>query len=443
MAKSTKGNEVLAKFFDEGVYTSMFTDSVVTAAFGSANGQPVYAICQHGEAVSASDIKKTVKVLNMAAKTGNPVVTFYNSVGTVLGENLSALNANAKLNEAIAKISGVVPQIAVVSGVCGASNAMAAAAADICIMCKDAKLFLTAPFNSAAAGDKLPDAASSDFAAKAGVASIVVENDDEAAQKAAQLIGLLPANNLSGSAIFDSREAKSNYTLTKYDAKSAADTIVDSDSNIELNDGYGKNVYTALATCGGNAVAVVSTAGENEPVCHLCVSKISRFVRFCDAFGIPVITIINTDGFAKSNSDELSGAIRQATRLMGTYADATTAKIAVITGKAIGPAYMALANADVKIAVEGCTIAPVEPSVAASILYKDEIDSGKNIAADTAKKAAEYAKEVCSAQSALENGVVEFAANAANVRTYVLSALDMLSTKRTQRLPKKHGNMPL
>ncbi|MEG1175544.1 MAG: carboxyl transferase domain-containing protein [Ruthenibacterium sp.] len=441
MAIATKGKDVLAKFFDEGAYTTLFADSAVKAAFGSANGQPVYAVCQTGAAVAAKDVQKAVKVLDMAAKTGNPVVTFYNSNGALLTEGLAALTASASLSAAVARLSGVVPQIAVVTGVCGAGSALAAAAADICIMSKEGELFLTSPFTSAANGDKLANAGSAEFAAKAGVASIVVEDAQAAAVKAAEIIGVLPANNLTGPAVFEATAPKGSYTLSKYDAKAAADTVIDADSNIELYEGTGKNIYTALATVAGSVVGVVATSDEG--ICHTCASKAARFVRLCDAFGIPVITIINTDGFAKSSSEDAAGGLRVAARLAGTYADATTAKLAVITGKAVGTAYTALANADLTIAVNGCTIAPVEPATAAAVLYKDELDAGTGIAADTAKKAADYAANVCSAAAALEAGVADFAVSPEQLRGTVVAALDMLSTKRDQRLPKKHGNMSL
>ncbi|MEG1274614.1 MAG: carboxyl transferase domain-containing protein [Ruthenibacterium sp.] len=441
MAIATKGKDVLAKFFDEGAYTTLFADSAVKAAFGSANGQPVYAVCQTGAAVAAKDVQKAVKVLDMAAKTGNPVVTFYNSNGALLTEGLAALTASASLSAAVARLSGVVPQIAVVTGVCGAGSALAAAAADICIMSKEGELFLTSPFTSAANGDKLANAGSAEFAAKAGVASIVVEDAQAAAAKAAEIIGVLPANNLTGPAVFEATAPKGSYTLSKYDAKAAADTVIDADSNIELYEGTGKNIYTALATVAGSVVGVVATSDEG--ICHTCASKAARFVRLCDAFGIPVITIINTDGFAKSSSEDAAGGLRVAARLAGTYADATTAKLAVITGKAVGTAYTALANADLTIAVNGCTIAPVEPATAAAVLYKDELDAGTGIAADTAKKAADYAANVCSAAAALEAGVADFAVSPEQLRGTVVAALDMLSTKRDQRLPKKHGNMSL
>lgn len=443
MAIATTGKDVLAKFFDEGAYSALYAEGAVTAAFGSAGGTPVYAVCQTGAAVAVKDTEKVVKVLEMAAKTGNPVVTFYNSVGAKLEEGLAALSGSASVAAAVARISGVVPQIAVVTGVCGAGAALAAAAADLCIMSKEGELFLTAPFTSAAAGDKLAGAGSAEFAAKAGVAAIVVDNADEAAAKAAELVGLLPANNLAGPAVFEPAAPAGALNLAKYNPVEAAASIIDAGSAVELYTGYGKKVYTALATIGGNVAGVVATQGADDVLCRNCVAKAARFVRLCDAFSIPVVTLINTDGFEKSASSDMSGALREAARLTGTYADATVAKVAVVTGKAVGAAYTALANADLTIAVEGCTIAPLDPKAAVTVLYKDELESGTNIVADTAKMAAKYAAEVCSASAVVEAGLADMAVPAAGVRAAVVSALDMLSTKRTQRLPKKHGNMSL
>ena len=131
-SKSTKG-EILAKFFDDGEYTALFADGAVSAASGYAAGQQAYAVFQNGEAVSVKDVEKNIKVLELAAQTGCPVVTFYDSVGAKLAEGLDVLNAAAKLNATIAKVSGVVPQVAVVLGVCGGTSALSATNADVCI----------------------------------------------------------------------------------------------------------------------------------------------------------------------------------------------------------------------------------------------------------------------------------------------------------------------
>ncbi len=439
-SKKLGKDEILATFFDEGAYTALYAGGAVQAAYGCAGGQPVYVVSQSGDAVCVKDIEKNIKVLETAAKTGNPVVTFYDSVGAKVEEGLDLLKANAELSAEIAKISGVVPQIAVVTGVCGASAALAAASADVCIMAEDAQLFFTAPFTSAAEGDKLAGAGTAEFAAKAGVAAITAKDDAEAVALAARVVTLLPGNNLAGPALFEFDAPVDALDLAKYSADKAVAALADKDSVLELYSAYGSNVYTALATVNGNAVGVVATAGE---LCHNCVSKAARLVRLCDAFSIPVVTLVNSEGFVKSSSEDLAGGIREAARLAGTYADATTAKVAVITGKAVGPVYTALANADLTIAVAGCTVAALEPKAAVSVLYKNEIDASDNILAAVNAKAAAYAAEQCGAVSALEAGVADFAVNAADVRGTLVAALDMLASKRAQRLPKKHGNMAL
>ena len=430
-SKSTKG-EILAKFFDDGEYTALFADGAVSAASGYAAGQQAYAVFQNGEAVSVKDVEKNIKVLELAAQTGCPVVTFYDSVGAKLAEGLDVLNAAAKLNATIAKVSGVVPQVAVVLGVCGGTSALSAANADVCIMAEGAELFFTAPFTAAAKGDKVADAGSA-------AAAIVAADAAEAAEKAAHIVGLLPANNLTGPAIFEFEQPTAVLSANAEPAKAAA-ALIDKDSAVEMYAGFGKNVYAAFATIGGNAVGVVATGKE---LCHNCVAKASRFVRLCDAFSVPVLTIVNTEGFVPSTSDDIAGGIREAARLAATYADATTAKVALIAGKAVGPVYTALAAADLKIAVKGCTISALEPSAAVSVLYKEEIDASDNIVAATKAKAAAYVAEVCSADAAVAAGSADMTCEAANARASVVAAFELLSTKRAARLPKKHGNMAL
>ena len=223
MASKINKGEILAKFFDDGEYTALFADGAVSAACGYAAGQQAYAVYQNGEAVTVKDVEKNIKVLEMAAQTGCPVVTFYNSVGAKLAEGLDVLTASAKLNAQIAKVSGVIPQVAVVLGVCGGTSALSAANADVCIMAEGAELFFTAPFTAAAKGDKVADAGSAAAAAKAGVAAIVAANAEEAAEKAAHIVGLLPANNLTGPAIFEFEQPAAALTAGAEPAKAADD----------------------------------------------------------------------------------------------------------------------------------------------------------------------------------------------------------------------------
>lgn len=438
MASKINKTEILAKFYDDGVYTSLFADGAVSAACGYANGQQAYVVYQNGAAVTVKDVEKNIKVIEMAAQMGNPVVTFYNSVGAKLEEGLDVLNANAKLNATIAKVSGVVPQVAVVVGVCGATSALAAANADVCIMAEDAELFFTAPFVSLAKGDKT-EVGTACAAAKAGVAAMTAKTAEEAAEMAAHVVGLVPANNLTAIDFFEYEAPEAAFGAETELDKIAA-TLVDKDSELAMYQGFGKKAYTCLATINGDVAGVVVTG---DVLCHNTVAKIARFVRLCDAFNIPVVTVVNTEGFVASGADDIAGGIREAARLAATYADATTVKIALIAGKAVGPVYTALANADLKIAVAGCTVSAIAPNVAVSVLYKEEIEASDSIANTTNAKAAEYAATVCCAENAVATGAADMICAPEAARSTVAQAMELLASKRATRLPKKHGNMAL
>ena len=438
-AKAPGKAEILAAFFDDGVYTPLYPDGAVSAAFGCAGGQSVYAVWQDGGALDVPDVQKNIHLLSLAAETGNPVVTFYNASGARLEGGLDLLKANARLMAAIAKISGVVPQVAVVVGTCAGSAAVQAAAADLCVMAEGAELFLSAPFNTA---DAPEDAASAAYAARAGVAAVVAPDAAAAAKAAAQLVGLLPANNLAAPALFDTQPPRAAFTTRPYDAAKAAEAIADAGTLVPLFTGIGKRMFTGLGTVNGNVVGIVATG---EPgFCHNCAAKAARFVRLCDAYSIPLVTVVNTAGFRCSCEEDVQGGIRQAARMAGVYAEATTAKVAVLAGQAIGPVNTAFAApADWRIAVEGCTVAPLAPAAAVSVLYKAEIEASDNIQKATAAKAAAYAAEKCSAAAAVAANVADAAAAPAQVRAQVAAALDMLSTKRAVRLAKKHGTTAL
>lgn len=438
-AKKPGKAELLAAFFDDGNYTALFADGPVSAAYGCAGGQSVYAVVQDGRPVDVEDIEKNIRVLNMAAETGAPVVTFYDSKGACLESGLGLLNANSRLMAQIARVSGVVPQLAVVTGTCAGSSAVQAAAADLCVMSKDAELFLNAPFNSE---DKVSIAGTAEFAARAGVAAVIADDDLQAASKAASIVALLPSNNLAGPAVFDFAAPAKALDLNKYEPAAAAAALADEGSLVELYTGYGKAVYTALGTVGGTAVGIVATA--KSAINHHCTAKAARFVRLCDAYSIPVVTVVNTDGFVRSEGDDMAGGIRQAARMAGVYAEATTVKVAVLAGEAVGPVYTVFAaSADWRIAVEGCTVAPLAPEAAVSVLYKDEIFAADNLQQATKAKADEYKAKVCSAAAAVAGGSADAAVAPAGVRGALVQALDMMASKRAVRLAKKHGNITL
>ena len=439
VAKQPGKAEILADFFDDGAFSPLFSQGAVSAAYGCANGQPVYAVFQDGSPLGVKDMERTIHVLKMAAETGNPVVTFYNATGARLEGGLELLNVNSRLMAQSARISGVVPQVAVVIGVCAGSAAILAAAADLCVMAEGAELFLTAPFTSE---DKLKGAGTAAFAGKAGVEAIHAADAAEAARLASRIVSLLPANNLAGPAVFDFAPPAKTLDLVQYSARDAVEALADGGSAIELYAGYGKNICTALGTLNGVTVGFVAT--EKAGINHHCASKAARFVRLCDAYSIPVVTVVNSNGFITSETDDEAGGIRQAARMAGVYAEATTVKVAVLAGEVIGPIYTVFAaSADWRIAVQGCTVAPLAPETAVSVLYKEEIYNAGNVQEATRARALAYRAEACSADAAAAAAVADMAVDAADVRGTTAQALDMLASKRAARLAKKHGNITL
>ena len=435
-----KQTEIFELFFDESNYTPLFVQTAVAAACGMVKGKRCYAICQSGEAIHPKDAFRMAELLQLAAKTGNPVVTFYHSVGVTLEQGLEALQATSHLTQTIGEISGVIPQIAVVVGVCGGTAAIQAGSADLCLMAKQGQLFLTPPFTSSANGDKLEGAGSAEFAEKAGIAAVVYETEEQTILAAKDVIMLLPANNLDSGNQLDYAAPQIPLDMADYCRIRAGASLIDHDRDMELFPNYGKrNSYTAFGTIEGKTVGVVATS--DRCLEHESVAKIARFVRLCDTYSIPVITLVHSKGFEKSSSEDLAGGIREAARLACTYADATTAKIAILAGNVIGPVYTALCSADLTIALQGCTVAPLEPKAMVNILFEQELKDQPIQSAE--QKAKQYAEECCSAQAVMEQGLAQLQADTSTLRTTVAAALEMLQSKRGKRLAKKHGNMAL
>lgn len=438
----TKARQRIEALFDAGTFKELdaFSKSCgescgVITGYGEIFGLQAYAFSQDVTAdkgaINLIHADKLVKLYKLAAKTGLPVIGIYDSCGAKISDGAKILNAYAKIAAMASKLSGVVPQISYVAGVCGGMSATVAAMADFVIMNKDAELFISAPSNT-----KLAGAGSAENAAKSGTVSIVADDDDSAIQTIKNIVSALPSNNLSAIPVYEYEEPAA---VSFAAAKDAALSVADSDSETELYADFGKTAYTAVAKVNGSAVGIASAVGGklNSDDC----TKIAKLVSVCDSYSIPVITIIDTEGFDITSEDELSGSIRDTAKLTHTYAEATTPKIAVITGKAVGSAYMALSNADIVFALENAVIAPLSAATAVEFTSHDEIAKAENKDAKRAELEKAYEDEM-SAFAAAADGFVNEIVTPAEVRSSVASALDVLSGKRVTKLPKKHSNFP-
>lgn len=413
----------------------------VIAGYGLIEGGVVYAYSQDvtvkSGAVSKAHAKKIEKVYELAAKTGCPVVCIYDSNGAKLDEANMMLEAYSKALKWSNNLSGVVPQIAVVLGTCAGISAMQAVSADFVIMSKKAELFLNAPFVTDAKGGKVEGAGTAENAAKAGVVSIVCEDDDKALEETRKILTMLPQNNLAAAPLFDFAESAKAIDPTAC-PKLVVEAIADQESLLELNEQYSNGVYTYLGTMAGVTTAFIATSFQNSLDIKAC-DKATRFVKVCDAFNIPIITLVNTEGFEVTADISL---LKKTSELANAYAEATTVKISVITGKAYGAAYVALgsknANADITIAWPQAEISALCPSTAVEFLWSDKFKGTTDVEATRATLVEEYINTEASPFEAAKGGYIEGVISPENTRASIINMLDMLAGKRETKLPKKH-----
>lgn len=309
---------------------------------------------------------------------------------------------------------------------------------------------MAAPFVTKANGESVEEAGTAAYAEKCGVAHLVCKDDQDALTQTRTLLSLLPINNLSMVPQFEYEEDPAGAdTLLQYMMNEesctckAVKAIADASSVLLLQKEFGKGVVTALGTLAGSTVGFAATKGKK--LTSDDSAKLARFVRTCDAFSIPVVTLVNTDGFVPSSKAELAGSIRESAKLAHAYAEATCPKIALITGDAVGSAYIALAgkgaNADMVMAWPSAMISALAPDAAVEILWHEKLAGLDKAGREQLTE--EYKNTLASPLEAAKNGYIDQIFEPDQTRAYLIGALDMLSGKRVSKMPKKHGNMPL
>lgn len=422
---STSAYKIITDFFDEGSFCEIdaFAKSgkdfaEVVAGFGTVEGMPVYAFAQNsdicGGAMSKAQAAKLKKIYDLALKTGAPVVGFYDSIGGRLAQGTELLAGCGEVLNSSAALSGVVPQVSVILGTCLGTSALNAVSSDIVIMSEKAQLSLSVTGENSDAK----------YNSENGIAAMVSKDTQQAIATARELMLYLPSNNLN-MAPQSFEEAPSD------GCDCIVGKVIDGNSAIKLFNDYGAQSRVRIARLGGQVVGIVAAKGGKLD----CPStdKIAKFVRFCDAFSIPVISFVDCSGFK---------SIKSAAKAASAYAEATTVKISVVTGKAIGSAYISFAgtgaNADVVYALPGAVISPVNVEAAAYIMAPESM----KVPVESQKTAAEkFAEENLSAFNAAQNGYVDGIIEESQLRQTLISALDMLSGKRVPTLAKKHSTI--
>lgn len=402
----------------------------VVTGFGCVSGMPVYVFAQDSEvdggAMSKTQAYKIRKLYDLALKTGTPVVGIYDSVGGHLNEGAELLAAYGEILLKSNNLSGVVPQISVVVGPCVGTSALIAAGADFVVMAEKATFTV----------ETADEDGSAKAAAKLGLAHWVEKTEEEAIERARKLVSRLPSNNLSLAPEADILGVCSGSELQEgAKVTDIITAVVDDDSFMEFSPEYGTSAITGLALMNGASVGVIAYRGI---VGSYCCSKAARFVRFCDAFSLPLITIVDADKFA---------SLREAAKLSAAYSEATTIKITVISGQAVGAFYIATAgrgaNADITMAWTSAVVSPISPAAAALFQSGNELVGSENPIEQRKELIEDYKTTQASPFAAAADGYVEDIILPEETRQKLVSHLEMLAGKRVSTLPKKHSNIPM
>jgi propionyl-CoA carboxylase beta chain len=441
----------------------------VVAGVGRVDGRPVYAFAQDftvfGGSLSETNAAKIVKIMDLAIKMGAPVVGLNDSGGARIQEGVLSLGGYADIFLRNTLASGVIPQISAIMGPCAGGAVYSPAITDFNIMVEGTSyMFVTGPdviktvTHEEVTKEELGGAMTHN--ATSGVAHFAVADDRACLRLIRELLGYLPGNNVDDPPRRESSDPidREDETLDRlvpespnqpYDMLDLVHSVFDDGAFLEVHRHFARNLIVGFARLGGRPVGIVA----NQPA-HLAGTldidasvKGARFVRFCDAFNIPLVTFEDVPGFLPGTRQEYGGIIRHGAKLLFAFAEATVPKMTVITRKAYGGAYCVMASkhirTDVNFAWPTAEIAVMGPEGAVNILYKREIDAAVDKEAARARRVAEFKEKFANPYIAASRGFIDEVIRPRHTRAKLISALSVLDTKRDKNPPKKHGNIPL
>ena len=449
---TTIGNAKIAALFDAGTFveTGAFMKrgedlTGVVCGYGAVNGKLVYAFAQDSDrkkgAIDALQAEKIAMLYNMAQKNGAPVVGMFDSVGATVADGASVLSAYGKLLKVVSDASGIVPQIAIINGVCAGMAATVAAMFDVVVTVKDqSELYVNAPF---LAGKEI---GTTDYTAQNGLATITAENEDDAVAKAVKLVSMLPSNCEEGVAIEDiTDDINRTVAVEGLAGKELAQALCDAQTFVSLGEAYAPEMITGLASFGGVTCGVVANDASVNGGVITCegAKKAAKLISFCDSFSIPVITLVDSVGVATDAEAEGAPLAAQLGKLAMAYATADTAKIGVVCGKAYGAAFTLMGSkalgADMVYALPTSEISVMAPASAVAFLWNDKITE-EVTRADLVEK---WTKECASPEAAAADGSIDDVVKASELRQRICAAVYMLMMKNAGAPARKHCNLPL
>ena len=443
-------------------------DAVVTG-YGKINGRLTYVFAQDftvfGGSLSEVVAEKICKVMDMAMRNGAPIVGLNDSGGARIQEGVVSLAGYGEIFMRNTIASGVIPQISAVLGPSAGGAVYSPAITDFTLMVRGiSQMFITGPdvVKAVTAEDVTHEelGGADSHASKSGVAHFVLESEEECMDAIRHLLSFLPQNNLDDPPMGDQeddpdrtdavlREVVPDDPSRPYNMMEVIERVVDGGEFLSVHAAFAPNIIVGFGRLDGRSVGVVAQqpaylAGVID--IHASV-KAARFVRFCDAFNIPIVTFVDVPGYMPGTDQEHRGIIRQGAKLLYAYAEATVPKVTVVTRKAYGGAYIVMGSkhlrSDLNLAWPTAEIAVMGPDAAVNVIHRKRISDSENPEATRDELIDQYRDMFATPYQAAERGYVDDVIDPAETRRKLIRALDMLQNKRDTLPPKKHGNIPL
>ncbi|GAB4168967.1 MAG: acyl-CoA carboxylase subunit beta [Calditrichia bacterium] len=454
---------------DFGLDKQKFPGDGVITGYGTIDGRLVYVFSQDftvfGGSLSETFAEKICKIMDMAVKNGAPVIGLNDSGGARIQEGIESLAGYSEIFKRNVLTSGVVPQISAIMGPCAGGAVYSPALTDFTIMVKNTSyMFLTGPkvVKTVTGEDVTVEQLGGALIhnQKSGVAHFAADDEKQALDTIKRLLSFIPSNNLEA-APFEPNDDPEDRIIPElnalipedpnkpYDMKEIILRVVDNQDFFEVHEYYAPNIITGFARLGGMSVGIVANqpnylAGVLDNDASI---KAARFVRFCDAFNIPLVTFEDVPGFLPGTGQEYNGIIRNGAKLLYAFVEATVPKITVITRKAYGGAYCVMSSkhirGDINYAWPSAEIAVMGPRGAAEIIFAKEIKSAENPAEELKKYEKEYQEKFANPYIAAKRGYVDDIIEPSKTRLRIIRSLKMLRNKKETNPPKKHGNIPL
>ena len=453
---------------DDSETKKFYGDAVITG-FGTVNGRKIFVYAYDftvlGGSLGEMASKKIVKIMDRSIKVGAPIIGILDSGGARIQEGVMSLDGYGDIFYRNTTASGIIPQITASIGPCAGGAVYSPAMTDFVIMVENVgQMFVTGPevvkevLSQDVSFEEL--GGTSTHSTKSGVAHMVAANEYECMEKIKKLISFLPQNNLEEPPSLDNNDDPNRLDQSlinilpdnpyqPYDIKSIIMSIIDNKDFFEIHESFASNIIVGFARMDGKTVGIVA----NQPI-YLAgaldidsSNKAARFIRFCDSFNIPIITLVDTPGYLPGTDQEHNGIIRHGSKLLYAYCEATVPKITCIIGKAYGGAYIAMGSknlkADINYAWPTAEIAVLGPEAAITIVHRRDLKSSPDAKAMKKKLADEYRKKFANPYIAAEKGIIDLVIDPMETRTMLIGALTSLIGKKETTPWKKHGNINL